>query len=65
MSIETRVTLEAQIEAAIRLHEPRISLQRIIVNADPDKNGYTVSIFYTPNNDSGLINLDFFLKRLR
>ena len=65
MSIETRVVLENAIEQAIRRFETRCQLQGVEVEADPDRNGYSVTIFYTPIIDGSPVTLDFFLNRLR
>ena len=65
MSIETRVVLENAIEQAIRRFETRCQLQGVEIEADPDRNGYSVTIFYTPINDGSPVTLDFFLNRLR
>jgi len=65
MITETRVILEAAIEEAINLHEPRIELQGVKVTPDPDRNGYEVTIVYVPINEGTPVELDFFLNRLR
>lgn len=65
MSIETRVVLEGAIEQAIRRFEKRCELRGVTVEADPDRNGYQVSIFYVPINEGSPVELDFFLNRLR
>jgi phage baseplate assembly protein W len=65
MITETRVILEAAIEEAINLHEPRIELQGVKVTPDPDRNGYEVTIVYFPINEGSPVELDFFLNRLR
>jgi len=65
MSIETRVVLEGAIEQAIRRFEDRCQLQGVQVEADPDRNGYSVTILYTPINEGSPVSLDFFLNRLR
>ena len=65
MSTETRVILEGAIEEAINTFEPRVDLQGVKVTADPDRNGYEVTIVYIPINEGSPINLDFFLNRLR
>ena len=44
MSIETRVVLEGAIEQAIRRFESRCQLQGVQVEADPDRNGWTVLV---------------------
>ena len=65
MITETRVILEGAIQQAINTFEPRIELQSVVVKADPDKNGYDVTIAYTPINSGSPVQLDFFLNRLR
>ena len=65
MSIETRVVLEGSIEQAIRRFEPRCELKGVQVEADPDRNGYSVTIVYVPVNEGSPVALDFFLNRLR
>jgi phage baseplate assembly protein W len=65
MITETRVILTAAIEEAIRTYEPRVELQGVEVVAEPDRNGYTVTIVYIPVNSGSPVTLDFFLNRLR
>ena len=65
MSLETRVVLEGAIEQAIRRFEKRCILKGVQVEADPDRNGYSVSIVYVPVNEGSPVALDFFLNRLR
>jgi phage baseplate assembly protein W len=65
MSIETRVVLEGAIEQAIRRFEKRCKLKGVEVQADPDRNGYAVTIVYVPINEGSPVALDFFLNRLR
>ena len=65
MNIETRVVLEGAIEQAIRRFEQRCELKGVVVEADPDRNGYSVSIVYVPINEGSPVTLDFFLNRLR
>ena len=65
MSIETRVVLEGAIQQAIRRFEKRCELKGVQVQADPDRNGYTVTIVYVPINEGSPVELDFFLNRLR
>jgi phage baseplate assembly protein W len=65
MGIETRVVLEGAIEQAIRRFEKRCKLKGVVVEADPDRNGYAVTIIYVPINEGSPVALDFFLNRLR
>jgi phage baseplate assembly protein W len=65
MITETRVILTAAIKQAINTFEPRVELIGVEVNADEDRNGYDVTIAYTPVNEGSPVQLDFFLNRLR
>ena len=65
MNIETRVVLEGAIEQAVRRFEKRCELKGVVVEADPDRNGYSVTIIYVPINEGSPVALDFFLNRLR
>jgi len=65
MNVETRVVLEGAIEQAIRRFEKRCQLKGVVVEADPDRNGYSVTIIYVPINEGSPVALDFFLNRLR
>ena len=65
MNVETRVVLEGAIEQAIRRFEKRCELKGVQVEADPDRNGYSVTIVYVPINEGSPVTLDFFLNRLR
>ena len=55
----------AAIEEAINSQEPRAELVGVQCNADPDRNGYAVTIVYVPVNEGSPVELDFFLNRLR
>ena len=65
MITETRVILEGAIKEAINHFEPRVDLTGVQVTADPDRNGYEVTIVYVPINEGSPVSLDFFLNRLR
>ena len=65
MATETRVILEGAIQEAINHFEPRVDLTGVQVTADPDRNGYEVTIVYVPINEGSPVSLDFFLNRLR
>ena len=65
MATETRVILEGAIQEAINHFEPRVDLTGVQVTADPDRNGYEVTIVYVPINEGSPVTLDFFLNRLR
>ena len=65
MITETRVILEGAIQEAINHFEPRVDLTGVQVTADPDRNGYEVTIVYVPINEGSPVSLDFFLNRLR
>ncbi len=65
MSSVTRITLESKIENAINTQEPRADLQSVTVKAVPGENRYAVWIVYIPINEQEIVELDFFLDRLR
>jgi len=59
------VDLATQIKQTVNKQEPRIKLHSVVVNASPDENGYDVSITYSPINEVRIVELEFFLERLR
>jgi phage baseplate assembly protein W len=46
----TASSLESEIENTIKNYEPRVNLQSVVVNPQPDKNAYSVQLtFYIEN----------------
>jgi phage baseplate assembly protein W len=65
MSSATRIMLEAQIENALEQHEPRITLQYVKITAEEEMNRYNVIIAYVPVSSGNMVEIEFFLNRLR
>lgn len=61
----TAIGIQRSIEDVIQNFEPRVKLQKVDVNVNPDANGYNVSIYFFVLNFRDLISVDFFLERLR
>ena len=66
----TATFLKNAIRETIVNHEPRVKLVNdendgILVNVDPDNNGYMVSITFIEVNRSQPVNISFILERLR
>jgi len=64
-SSTTRIRLEKQIENAIVQHEPRITLNNVEIKAEEERNAYHVTIAYTPVTTGIMLEIEFFLNRLR
>jgi phage baseplate assembly protein W len=65
MSSSTRIMLEAQIENALEQHEPRITLQYVNITVNEAMNRYDVTIAYVPVSGGNMVEIEFFLNRLR
>ena len=66
----TATFLKNAIRETIVNHEPRVKLVNdendgILVNVDPDNNGYMVSITFIEVNRSQPVNISFILERIR
>ena len=61
----TAVYLKDAIANVINNFEPRVSLQNVIVTADPDNNAYNVTLKYTILNRNIPVVSTVFLERLR
>ena len=59
----TNSRIQSAIEHAINRFEPRADVKDITVKAEPDENGYNVSITYMPDNDIKETNLEVYLER--
>ena len=59
------VELRTHIENTINSQEPRINLRSVDVVELTQSNGYEISITYTPINETRIVELEFFLERLR
>lgn len=61
----TVIRLEKGIRDAILSHEPRVVLQDVIVEGDPDRNRFIVTIRFQIRNTSKVSETQFYLERLR
>jgi phage baseplate assembly protein W len=61
----TVIRLEKGIRDAILSYEPRVVLQDVIVEGDPDRNRFTVTIRFQIRNTSKVSETQFYLERLR
>ena len=59
----TSSRIQSAITHAINRFEPRADVKDITVKAEPDENGYYVSIIYVPDNDVQETNLEVYLER--
>ena len=59
----TSSRIQSAITHAINRFEPRADVKDITVKAEPDENGYYVSIIYVPDNDIKETNLEVYLER--
>ena len=59
----TSSRIQSAITHAINRFEPRADVKDITVKADPDENGYYVSIIYVPDNDVQETTLEVYLER--
>lgn len=61
----TAISLQDEIKILITNHEPRAEVIEVSVYANPDQNGYQVVVFFNVVNIPDVIQLEFFLERLR
>lgn len=61
----TVIRLEKGIRDAILSYEPRVVLQDVIVEGDPDRNRFIVTIRFQIRNTSKISETQFYLERLR
>ncbi len=59
------IDLKSQIENTINSQEPRVNLRSVLVTQMVERNGYEITITYTPINETRVVELEFFLQRLR
>jgi len=61
----TVIRLEKGIRDAVLSYEPRVVLQDVIVESDPDHNRFSVTIRFQIRNTSKVSETQFYLERLR
>lgn len=57
--------LQREIEDTIRNFEPRVRLQQVVVQTEPDSNAYSAIISFFINNNTAPTTINFVLQRLR
>lgn len=61
----TAQSLRSEIETVIKNHEPRVQIDSILVNADPDNNSYSVSLQFFIGNNVEPTAINLILERTR
>ena len=59
----TNSRIQSAVEHAISRFEPRADVLDVTVKAEPDENGYNISVTYIPDNDVQESNLEVYLER--
>ena len=57
--------LEKEIEKTIQNYEPRVIVQAIRVDANPEKNGYNITIKFSINNVESPVKVTMFLQKVQ
>ena len=65
VSPTTGAVLKSRIREVLTNYEPRAIINDIQVSGDIDRNGYYVSILFTPINTLEPVTIELFLERLR
>lgn len=61
----TAQSLRSEIESVITNHEPRVKIDSILVNADPDNNAYNVTLQFFIGNNVEPTAINLILERTR
>lgn len=61
----TAQSLRSEIESVISNHEPRVKIDSILVNADPDNNAYNVTLQFFIGNNVEPTAINLILERTR
>lgn len=60
-----QIVLQRHIEQVLHSYEPRITIQSIIVDLNPENNSIEITIYYIVLNTSALQKFDIILERTR
>lgn len=63
--IITSSALQNEIRQCLSNYEPRMKVKDVIVKPDYDNNAFSVSLYFTTNNITTPITINFLLQRLR
>ena len=61
----TALNIQRSVEDVITNFEPRVQLQQVTATADPDNNGYSLTIQFSIINVPNLVTVSMFLERVR
>ena len=62
---ETTIALQTSIEDVINTYEPRAIVNQVMVDPDPNNNGYLITLIVSFVNSPEPTAVEFFLERLR
>jgi len=65
VSFITANILTTEIELAIKNFEPRVSIDAIRVQANPEQNGYNIALRFYINNTESPVTINMFLEKVR
>ena len=61
----TAAQIEREITETVENFEPRVQVSKVTAAADPDNNGYKVTLEFFIINNANPITINFFLERIR
>lgn len=61
----TAAQIEREITETVENFEPRVRVSKVTASADPDNNGYKVTLEFFVINNANPITINFFLERIR
>jgi phage baseplate assembly protein W len=61
----TAAQIEREITETVENFEPRVQVSKVTAAADPDNNGYKVTLEFFVINNANPITINFFLERIR
>ena len=61
----TAAQIEREITETVENFEPRVRVSKVTAAADPDNNGYKVTLEFFIINNANPITINFFLERIR
>ena len=61
----TAAQIEREITETVENVEPRVQVSKVTASADPDNNGYKVTLEFFVINNANPITINFFLERIR
>lgn len=65
VSVLSALDIKLEIQDIVRIYEPRITLLNVEVATSIDEDGYFITLYFTVDEISEVVNFEFFLERLR